>query len=246
MNIRKVLLLEDYSSFHLNLRDGLRELGVDAKVASSGDIYKNFARDIDLSFKASGNRIVNYSRMAKTYLSSWKHFSGNDVVQMITPRILYGKWSDNFFFGHIQKNNGKVFYAACAADVTYFEAYRKGVTAKYGYSVQENMLRDFKVSDSTGKILWEQDDFIEREKLYLNKFDGIIPVLYDYLIAYRHMGQKNVRRMIPLPLNCNSLSYSENIVTGKIKIIHGVSETGNILRDLYNFRRINKMKKNIR
>lgn len=234
MNIRKVLLLEDYSSFHLNLRDGLRELGVDAKVASSGDIYKNFERDFNLYFKPSGNPLVNYFRMAKTYLSSWKHFKGNDVVQFITPRILYGRWSDQFFFNHIIKNNGKVFYAACAADATYFEAYRKGVTNKYGYSIQENMLRDFKVSDgSLKKILWEQDDFVEREKHYLNKFDGIIPVLWDYLIAYRHLEVKNLQRMIPLPLNCNNLPYSENIVKGKIKIFHGVSGNREYFKGTY-------------
>src|SRR5687768_150934 len=98
MSISRVLLLEDYSSFHLNLRDGLRELGVDARVASSGDIYKNFNRDIDLSFTASENRLINYYRQAKTYLSGWRHFSKNDVVQFITPRILYGKRSDKLIF----------------------------------------------------------------------------------------------------------------------------------------------------
>ena len=98
MNIRKVLLLEDYSSYHVNLRDGLRELGVDAKVASSGDIYKNYTRDIDLAFTPSKNRFINFYRQAKRYSSNWKHFSKNDVVQLITPRILYGKWSDKFFF----------------------------------------------------------------------------------------------------------------------------------------------------
>lgn len=234
MNIQKVLLLEDYSSFHLNLRDGLRELGIDAKVASSGDIYKNYSRDIDLSFKRSGNPLINYYRQAKTYLSAFQNFSKNDIVQFITPRILYGKRSDKLFFNYLQKNNGKIFYAACAADVTYFEAYRKGVTDKYGYSIQENMLRDFKISGNSGeKILWEQEDFIDKEKYYLDRFDGIIPVLWDYLVAYRHLGQKNLKRMIPLPLNCNNLPYSENIVTGKIKIFHGISGNREYFKGTY-------------
>ena len=223
MSIRKVLLLEDYSSFHLNLRDGLRELGVDAKVASSGDIYKNFNRDIDLSFIRSKNRFINYYRQAKTYVSGWKHFSKNDVVQFITPRILYGKRSDEFFFNYLRKNNGKLFYAACAADVTYFEAYRNGITEKYGYSIQEGMLRDFNISESSGKILWEDDNFKKEEKKYLDRFDGVIPVLWDYYIAYKSVKQKNLKPLIRLPINCNNLIYKENIVRGRIKFFHGVS-----------------------
>lgn len=224
MNIRKVLLLEDYSSFHLNLRDGLRELGVDARVASSGDIYKNFNRDIDLSFTPSKNRFINYYRQAKTYLSSWKQFSNNDIVQLITPRILYGKWSDNFFYNRLEKNNGKIFYAACAGDVTYFEAYRNGVTDKYGYSIQQGMLRDFNISSNADKkILWEDHNFKKEEKKYLEKFDGIIPVLWDYYIPYKLIKQRNLKSLIPLPINCNNLIYKENVVSDKIKIFHGVS-----------------------
>jgi hypothetical protein len=234
MNIRKVLLVEDYSSFHLNLRDGLRELGIDAKVASSGDIYKNFTRDIDLSFNRSGNRFINYYRQAKTYFSGWKHFSKNDVVQLITPRILYGKWSDNFFFNHLKKNNSKIFYAACAADVTYFEGYRNGVTEKYGYSIQEGMLRDFNISDKSGKkILWEDDDFKKEEKKYLERFDGIIPVLWDYYISYQSVNQKKLKSLIPLPINCNNLIYQENIVRGKVKIFHGVSANREYFKGSY-------------
>lgn len=223
MNIKRVLLLEDYSSFHLNLRDGLRELGIDARVASSGDIYKNFGRDIDLSFTTSSNRLINYYRLAKTYLSSWKHFSKNDVVQLITPRILYGKVSDAFFFNHLKKENGKIFYAACAADVTYFEAYRNGITKKYGYSIQEGMLKDFNISDnSEKKILWEDDQFKNEEKKYLEKFDGIIPVLWDYYLPYVSVKQKKLQPLIPLPINCNNLIYKDNIVKEKIKIFHGI------------------------
>lgn len=224
MTIRKVLLVEDYSSFHLNLRDGLLELGVDAKVASSGDRFKQYSRDIDIAYPSSGNAFKNYYNILKTYLPHRKSFINNDVVQFIMPRILYGNWSDVIFFNLIKIYNKKIFYAACANDAAYFEAYRNGVTEKYGYSIQQNMLKDFKITEtSTVKIAWEEDDFKKKEKYYLNKFDGVIPALWDYFITYKSIKQKNLKPLIPLPINCKKLIYKENKIEGKIKIFHGVS-----------------------
>ena len=45
----KILLLGEYSNVHSTLALGLRALGEQVCVASDGDGWKNYPRDIDLS-----------------------------------------------------------------------------------------------------------------------------------------------------------------------------------------------------
>ena len=47
----KVLLLGEYSNVHATLAKGLRDLGHEVTLASNGDFWKNYHRDIDLSRK---------------------------------------------------------------------------------------------------------------------------------------------------------------------------------------------------
>ena len=44
----RILLLGEYSNVHATLAKGLRELGHEVTVASSGDSWKGYERDIDL------------------------------------------------------------------------------------------------------------------------------------------------------------------------------------------------------
>ncbi|MEE1338450.1 MAG: glycosyltransferase family 1 protein, partial [Muribaculaceae bacterium] len=43
----KILLVGEYSNVHWTLAKGLRELGHTVTVASNGDFWKNYPRDID-------------------------------------------------------------------------------------------------------------------------------------------------------------------------------------------------------
>ena len=45
----KILLIGEYSRVHLTLAEGLRSMGHEVVVASAGDGFKNYPRDIDLS-----------------------------------------------------------------------------------------------------------------------------------------------------------------------------------------------------
>ena len=47
----KILLLGEYSNVHATLARGLRVLGHEGTVASNGDFWKNYPRDIDLDRK---------------------------------------------------------------------------------------------------------------------------------------------------------------------------------------------------
>ncbi len=224
MSIKKVFLVGDYSAFQLNLRDGLRELGVEATLASGGDFARNHERDIDLAFTHSGNKVKDYLQLLKMYSKASKHFK-SDVVQFVTPRLFYGRYADRILFEMLKLFNRKIFYAACCADVAYFKAYREGATEKYGYSIQENMIKDYYVHEENKNkpFHWEEEEFVKKENSFLKYFDGIIPVGYDYYMPYQFLGNKKCRSIIPLSINFHKLDYKDNAVKGKIKFFHGIS-----------------------
>lgn len=82
----RILLLGEFSALHKNLRDGLRELGHEAVVASVGDGWKRIPADIDLGSQATGWR-GRLERIARPVWSLPK-LTGYDVVQIINPPLL--------------------------------------------------------------------------------------------------------------------------------------------------------------
>ncbi len=51
----RILLLGEYSGVHCTLAEGLRTLGHDVVVASNGDFWKDYPRDIDLERKGAAD-----------------------------------------------------------------------------------------------------------------------------------------------------------------------------------------------
>ena len=81
----RILLLGEYSNVHATLAEGLRALGHQVTVASNGDFWKNYPRDIDLSRKEG--KLGGLKLLTKVYaqLPRWR---GYDVVQLINPMFL--------------------------------------------------------------------------------------------------------------------------------------------------------------
>ena len=82
----KILLLGEYSNVHWTLAEGLRELGHEVVVASDGDAWKNYRRDINLRRKSLGRwDTFKYLLLLKRTMPKLKGF---DVVQLINPMFL--------------------------------------------------------------------------------------------------------------------------------------------------------------
>ena len=79
----RILLLGEFSNVHATLALGLRKLGHDVVVASDGDEWKNYPRDIDLhrpSLK-KWDSLRYFLRLNRQF----KDFKGFDIVQLINP-----------------------------------------------------------------------------------------------------------------------------------------------------------------
>lgn len=80
----KVLLVGEFSRLHNNLRQGLRELGVEAVTANFGDSYRKFASDIKL---LGIPNVKKYDILRNEYSKYIYHkFMKYDVIQFISEK----------------------------------------------------------------------------------------------------------------------------------------------------------------
>ena len=193
----KILLLGEYSGVHSNLAKGLRALGHTVTVASNGDFWKNYPRDIDLQRSLSLTGTLNFLRRLCKALPRMKGF---DIVQLINPMFLELKAERLFpIYKYLRKNNRHI--VLCAMGMDYYWV-NTCVTAKpLRYS-------DFNIGDklrTNADALAERAAWIGTAKERLNKFiahdcDHIVTGLYEYHVCYKPVFE-NKTTFIPLPID---------------------------------------------
>ncbi len=193
----KILLLGDYSNVHWTLAEGLRKLGHTAVVASDGDNWKNYPRDIDLRRRSSGIRDTT-SFLARV-LRWFPTFRGYDVVQIINPVFLPLKAERMLlFYRFLRRHNRSVFMGAFGMDHYWVKAGLDCHTFRYS---------DFNIGDCQ-RLEGENQEFIrdwlDGPKGRLNRHiaqdcDGIIAGLYEYYASYAPYHADKLT-FIPFPI----------------------------------------------
>lgn len=200
----KILLIGEYSRAHLTLAEGLRILGHEVVVASDGDGFKNYPRDIDLTRKSSGIKDTFSSLLS--VLNKFKHFKGYDVVQLINPCFTTQNVRIN---DHLSKklinNNKKVFMGAFGDDSYWVRACLGNEIFDYS---------EFFVDGKPINVDFNQrfidkwiDTPLEKFNVKLaNSVNGIAACLYEYYKSYEpHFGDKV--KYIPLPMNTAEIEF---------------------------------------
>ena len=215
----KILLLGEYSNVHNTLAEGLRALGHQVTVASNGDFWKDYPRDIDLARRKG--KLGGMALMAKVYslLPRWR---GYDVVQLINPMFLELKAERIFpIYRYLRRHNKKIVLGAFGMDWYWVSecTYRKPLR----YS-------DFNIGGTVRTdepALKEQRDWLGTEKERLNKLiarecDHIVTGLYEYQVCYEpHFPQKTT--FIPFPIKLPTASPLPDQHT-RIRIFIGISK----------------------
>lgn len=193
----KILLLGEYSNVHATLALGLRALGHTVTVASNGDFWKDYPRDISLV--RSTGKLGGMALMAKIF-TLLPRLQGYDVVQLINPMFVELKAERIFsLYRFLRHNNGKVFLGAFGMDYYWVNTCIEKRPLRYS---------DFNIGDQlrTNKdALNEQYDWVGTTKERLNKMiandcNGIIAGLYEYWACY-HSIFPNKTTFIPFPIN---------------------------------------------
>lgn len=213
----KILLVGEFSGFHLNLKKGLEKLGHEVTLLSGGDGWKKIQTDKRILSLGIRNPFLKLFYMIKDfiYISNLKDY---DIVQFVQPVVFPHYFGyNNFLVERLIQNNKKLFLVAAGSDSMYWKEYK----TKFRYSPHDDM----KYIDNKGKKhLYEYSHVIKFNEYLAQKVDGIIPIMFDYEIGYKDF--KNLKKTIPLPLFLEDIEYKDNIVKDKVVIFHGLNREG--------------------
>lgn len=192
----KILLLGEYSNVHATLAQGLRILGHNVTVASNGDFWKNYPRDIDLA--RTPGKWGGFRLMAKT-MTLLPRLQGYDMVQLINPMFLELKAERLFpIYKYLRRHNKRMVLGAFGMDWYWVNTCCETKPLRYSDFNIGNELRTNK------EALTERRDWLGTAKGQLNQMiandcDGIVTGLYEYDVCYRPVFPEKTR-FIPLPI----------------------------------------------
>ncbi len=228
----KILLLGDYSSVHLNLKEALEKLGNNVLLIGTGDGFKEIPADIIFGHKKS--KILDKILLRLKPFLYLKEFCDFDIVQLMTPYFLkINYFPTNLYYEFLKNNNKKIFMLAGGTDAYYWKYGPK----KLKYGPFEDILKyDIK------SISYQSDKSFQFNKQFSYEVDGIIPILHELKVCYE--PHPKLKPLIPIPINTEKIKFTENKPKKKLIIFHGLNRYGfkgtkyvekafNILRDKY-------------
>lgn len=232
----KVLLIGEYSRFHNSLKEGLIALGHEVTLVGSGDLFKNYPVDIDISPRwITANKVTTFLRKAVYKLTSidlalyetgyrfWKQrkmMQGYDTVQLINSwSIRTTVTKEKKCISFLEKHNGKLFLSACGTDTAWVESLFKD---DLPYNLLTPYLKDKSLAANYASVL----DYLrpERKSLYdfvTDKVQAIIPTDMDYYLGLK--GMSKVTSLIPTPVNLGKLDIPSVDIEGPLIIFHGIN-----------------------
>ena len=219
----KILLLGDYSNVHCTLAEGLKALGHECVVASNGDYWKNYPRDIDLQRKLTpmGN-ICFVWRLMKAMRS----FRGYDIVQLINPVFLELKAERMYwFYDYLRRHNKRVILGAFGMDYYW---------AQVNTDVRPLRYSDFNIGDTVRMdepAVFYRDEWIGTPKGELTKYvardvDWIVAGLQEYWATYNEVPElRDKMSFIPFPIKMPPAPAVESREEGApVRLFIGISK----------------------
>ena len=214
----RILLLGEYSNVHATLAEGLRILGHEVTVASNGDFWKDYPRDIDLSRRQG--KVGGIALMAKVY-TLLPRLRGYDIVQLINPMFLELKAARIFpIYEFLRRHNRRVVLGGFGMDWYWVNTCVEKKPLRYS---------DFNIGDqlrTNADALRERADWIGTNKERLNRHiaktcDGIVTGLYEYWVCYQPFFPGKTT-FIPYPI---PLAPSPVIETAdRLRLFIGINE----------------------
>lgn len=212
----KILLIGEFSAFHKNLKEGLVALGHDVTIAANGNGWKKIPFDIDLSLASTS--IIDRLKYRKMLFEFSRRIKGYDVVQLVNPFVFpVHLFPYKYAMTQLKRNNKKLFLAAAGSDSNFWLYGRKKL--KYG-PFDDYLKYDLKKDIDP----YEGKAYVSANEFCANLVDGIIPVMHEYKVSYEHC--KNIRDVVPLPVNINEIEFNKNLVGDKLVVFHGLNRPG--------------------
>src|SRR5574344_1610331 len=197
----RILLIGEYSNVHWTLAEGLRQIGHEVTVASNGDFWKSYPRDLDFSRtpgKWGGIRLII------KLCAHLRKFRGYDIVQLINP-IFFELRAERLFclYHYLRRHNKKVILGAFGMDWYWVHTCMHEMPFRYSdFNIGKRIRTDTPAEK-------EKRDWLGTSKEKLNKLiaedcDAIVTGLYEYDVCYRRFFPEKTF-FIPMPIKTNVL-----------------------------------------
>ena len=232
----KILLVGEYSRLHNSLQEGLRALGHQVILISTGDYFKKYPSDIIIqrSFDKGLARKLKIAiyvlfkfditswHMTKQFFKTSEKLKGFDVVQLINESPFGASVKDEIkMISFLKQNNKKLFLLSCGTDYlsvkhqlsntnpySIISPYKDGSIAKIAF---KNILK------------YTTPPFKKLHQYVFKNIDGVIASDYDYHMPL--VGNSKYLGLIPNPINTSKLSVFELDTKGPIVIFMGINRT---------------------
>ena len=232
----KILLVGEYSRLHNSLQEGLRALGHQVMVISTGDYFKKYPSDILLQRKfdtglARKIKIAIYL-LFKFDITSWhitrqffknaSSLKGFDVVQLINESSFGATPRDEIkMISFLKQNNKKLFLLSCGTDYLSVQHQLSDINP---YSILSNY-KEGRVSKIEFKSIlkYTTPAFKKLHQYVFQNIDGVIASDFDYHMPLQ--GHKKYLGLIPNPINTTKLRICKVDTMRPITIFMGINRT---------------------
>lgn len=219
----KILLVGEYSNVHWTLAEGLRALGHDVTVASGGDSWKGYPRDIDLGHERTP---LGHLSFIWRLLKALPRMKGYDIVQLINPVFFEMRPEPHrLIFDYIKKHNKHVVLGAFGMDHYW---------AKVNRDLHPMRYSDFNIGAQVRTDAVAQEDlhiWIDSPAEHICRYiaqqsDAVVAGLYEYWLTYQLAEEgklKNKTLFIPFPIVTRE-TLEQQCGTLPLKIFVGISK----------------------
>lgn len=238
----RILLVGDYSSVHLELRNYFKDIsGIEVILASNGDGFKNYDRDIDLSIKDHKliclfkkniilKKILSLLSLIMVYLGIkgiFQYFTiskkldlkGIDIIQLVNtvPLANLSSIPTYLLIKKLLKNNpkAKLYLLAAGDDYEWATYCLKNKDTTYFKELRAQNFLKF-----TYTLKYKYGLFFKQlHKYIIKKTHKIIPILYDYYECYRSYDK--CVDIIPIGISQNKFTRPSQEIIYPINVFHG-------------------------
>jgi hypothetical protein len=214
MNIKRIILLGDFSGVYYNLKLGFEKNGFSTVLISDGDAWKKFPNDINLKYKYIRENFIHKAllQFEKFFLISkvLKNLSleSDDIILIANP-IFIPLFGYHHVINFIASRTKNIYLSAMGDDWHYLKF---GSRLRYWpYMGQPN-------------ILFRRLLYKARDLKLIKTVKKIIPNLYDYYNSYQFGKYSNkLVDSIPFPMSIpkNLQCYQKN--RKKLYIFHPIN-----------------------
>lgn len=198
-------MLGDYSNCHRTLATGLRNLGCEVTLMSSGSAWMDCERDIDIS-RAPG-KIGGLKLAMKMHTPKVRNaLKGNDIVAVHDPIFLNLRpIRVRPYLDRILRDNGAVFLTSMSTDIPFLDMLEaKDSPLRYSEWFVDGKPSRMFLDNPAAWDKWHNSELTAYQNEFFARIDGAVSVLYEYQMGMERWFGKERATYGGLPIDTSA------------------------------------------